>query len=190
MRVGVGRDPWTATVTSYAVADLGTGSGALALALATELPDAEVWAVDASEDALAVARANLPRIASSAAVRVRVAHGDWFGALPDAMRGGLRMVVTNPPYVASHEVDDLPPEVAHHEPIDALVGGATGVEQIERIVRDAPRWLEADGVLVCEIAPHQSDVVTRLARDAGFADVHVRRDLTGRDRVLVARRAP
>ena len=128
------RDPWTATVTSYTVADLGTGSGALALALATELPDAEVWAVDASEDALAVARANLAAIASSAAVRVRVAHGDWFGALPDAMRGGLRMVVTNPPYVASHEIDDLPPEVAHHEPIDALVGGATGVEQIERIV--------------------------------------------------------
>jgi release factor glutamine methyltransferase len=184
------RDPWTATVTSYAVADLGTGSGVLALSLASELPDAEVWAVDASDDALAVARANLSGIASSAAVRVRVAQGDWFGALPDALRGSLRVVVTNPPYVASHEVDDLPPEVARHEPIDALVAGATGLEQIERIVTDAPAWLEDDGALVCEIAPHQSDAVIRLARDAGFADVHLRQDLTGRDRVLVARRTP
>jgi release factor glutamine methyltransferase len=182
------RDPWSGSATTFAIADLGTGSGAIALSLASELPDAEVWAVDASEDALAVARANLSAIASSAAVRVRIAHGDWFDAIPRELRGALRVVVTNPPYVAQHEVEDLPPEVAQHEPMRALVGGDTGLEQITRIVADAPDWLEPDGTLVCEIAPHQAEATTALARDAGFADVAVRRDLTGRDRVLVARR--
>jgi release factor glutamine methyltransferase len=183
------RDPWSASTTAYVIADLGTGSGALALALASELPDAEVWAVDVSEDALAVARANLSAIASSAAVRVRIAQGDWFAALPADLRGRLRFVVTNPPYVASHEIDDLAPEVTRHEPMDALVGGVTGLEQIARIVADAPGWLEAGGSLICEIAPHQSEAAVRLARDAGFADAGVRRDLTGRERVLVARLA-
>ncbi len=184
------RDPWSGSATTYAIADLGTGSGALALALASELPDAEVWATDASDDALAVARANLSAVASAAAMRVRLAQGDWFAALPDELRGKLRVVVTNPPYVAQGEVVDLPPEVAHHEPIDALVGGPTGLEQIERVVIDAPEWLEAGGVLVCELAPSQSGTAAAMARDAGFADVHVRVDLAGRERVLVARRAP
>jgi release factor glutamine methyltransferase len=156
--------------------------------LASELPDAEVWAVDASEDALAVARANLSAIASSAAGRVRVARGDWFGAIPDDLRGRLRVVVTNPPYVAQHELPDLPPEIARHEPINALVGGPTGLEQIARIVGDAPAWLEPEGTLVCEIAPHQAGAVVALALDARFEDTHIRRDLNGRDRVLVARR--
>jgi release factor glutamine methyltransferase len=100
----------------------------------------------------------------------------------------LRVVVTNPPYVAQDEVGDLPPEVARHEPIDALVGGPTGLEQIARVVGDAPEWLEPDGALVCELAPSQSETAAAMARDAGFADVHVRLDLTGRERVLVARR--
>jgi len=183
------RDPWSASATAYAVADLGTGSGALALSLASELPDAEVWAVDASADALAVARANLSAITSSAAVRVRLAQGDWFEAMPDELRGTLRVVAANPPYVARKELDDLPPEVAHHEPVDALVAGETGLEQIERIVADAPRWLDSEGTLVCELAPHQAEVAVSMACDAGFVEVHVRRDLAGRDRVLVARRA-
>jgi release factor glutamine methyltransferase len=183
------RDPWSGSATTFSVADLGTGSGALALALASELPDAEVWAVDANENALAVARANLSAIASSAAARVRIAQGDWFAAIADELRGTLRVVVTNPPYVARHELADLAPEVAHHEPIDALVGGETGLEQITRILADAPEWLEPDGTLVCEIAPHQSDAVVALARDAGFVEVHIRRDLTLRERVLVARRS-
>jgi release factor glutamine methyltransferase len=184
------RDPWSGNATAYSVADLGTGSGALALALASELPDAEVWAVDVSDDALAVARANLSAIASSAAGRIRIARGDWFDAIPDDRRGSLRVVVTNPPYVAEHELPDLPPEVARHEPVGALVGGPTGLEQIARIVAAAPAWLETDGTLVSEIAPHQAEAVVALARDAGFAVVHIRSDLTGRARVLVARREP
>ncbi len=181
------RDPWSGTATSYTAVDLGTGSGALALTLAVELPDVEVWATDVSEDALAVARANLAGIGSMAAGRVRLAHGDWFDALPDALRGTLRVVVANPPYLAVRELADLSPEVARHEPVDALVAGETGLEAIEHIVARAPAWLEPGGSLVVEIAPHQSGDAVGLASRAGFVDVSVRRDLTGRDRVLVAR---
>jgi release factor glutamine methyltransferase len=178
-------DPWSAGITDYSIADLGTGSGALALALVTELPDAAVWATDASEDALAVARANLSSI-GFAATRVRVVHGDWFDALPLELRGELRLVVSNPPYVSEAEYAELPTEVAAYEPTRALVSGPSGLECLEAIVRDAPSWLRAGGVLVCEHAPHQADALRELARAAGFTRVDVRPDLTGRDRVLVA----
>jgi release factor glutamine methyltransferase len=182
------RSPWSGTATSYVVADLGTGSGAIALALAAELPDAEVWATDRSGAALAVACANLAG-AGSAATRVRLAEGDWFDALPDSLRGGLRLVVSNPPYVAEREADDLPPEVLHHEPREALVSGPTGLEAIEQIVAGAPEWLEPEGVLVVEIDSNRAGEARDLAVAAGLVDVRIDHDLTGRDRVLVARRA-
>ena len=180
-------NPWSAGITEYAIVDLGTGSGALALALVTALPDAAVWATDASEDALAVARANLSSI-GFAATRVRVVHGDWFDALPLELRGELRLVVSNPPYVSEAEFAELPSDVAAYEPTRALVSGPTGLECLEVIVRDSPEWLGPDGVLVCEHAPHQADAVRELARAAGFTRVDVRPDLTGRDRALVASR--
>lgn len=183
------RNPWAGTATAYPVADLGTGSGAIALALVSELPDAEVWATDVSDDALVVARANLAG-AGSIATRVRVVGGSWFDALPESLAGELRLVVSNPPYVAEDEVADLPPEVAKHEPREALVSGPTGFEAIETIVAMAPRWLAPRlGVLVVELAPHQGNRAVGLARDAGFATAFTRPDLAGRDRVLVARMA-
>jgi len=185
-RTGKG-DPWSAGLTEYAIADLGTGSGALALALVTALPDAAVWATDASLDALAVARANLSSI-GFAATRVRIVHGSWFDALPLELRGELRLVVSNPPYVSESEFAELPTEVAAYEPTGALVSGPTGLECLEVIVRDAPQWLAPDGVLVCEHAPHQADSARALAHAAGFTQVDTRADLTGRARALVARR--
>jgi len=178
-------DPWAGT-TTYTIADLGTGSGAIALALAAELPDAEVWATEASEDALAVARANLAG-AGHPATRVRLAAGEWFDALPAELRGRLRIVVTNPPYVAEGELAGLAAEVREYEPMDALVSGPSGLEAIEAVVGGAPDWLEPTGALVCEIAPQQRDAALERARDAGFVDSRVRHDLAGRPRVLVAR---
>ncbi len=184
----VGRaDPWAGALTHYAVADLGTGSGALALALASALPDAEVWATDTSEDALAVARANVAGSGTPAA-RVRVAEGSWFAALPDELRGSLLLVVSNPPYVAHHE--ELPPVVRDWEPGGALFAGPTGLEAIEHLITTALEWLDAAGTLVLELAPHQAGTAATLAAGAGYAEVNVEPDLTGRDRVLVARRQP
>jgi release factor glutamine methyltransferase len=189
-RLGLRRgrpDGWRGTGTSALVADLGTGSGAIALALANELPDAEVWATDRSADALAVARANLAGTAGGA-TRVRLAVGDWFEALPDEQRGRFALIVSNPPYVAEPEVAELPAEVAEHEPRAALVSGPTGFEAIERLVAGAPEYLRPGaGTLVVEVAPHQAATAEERARDAGFADTRVERDLCGRERVLVAR---
>ena len=180
-------DGWLAADTSYAVADLGTGSGAIALALARELPDAEVWATDASDAALAVARANVAGI-GSAATRVRLRTGSWFDALPPELRGALRVLVSNPPYVAEHEVTDLPSDVVDWEPRDALVSGPTGFEALEVLLAGAREWLDPAGAaLVLELAPHQAERALELAAAAGFDDARVDRDLVGRARCLVAR---
>jgi release factor glutamine methyltransferase len=95
--------------------------------------------------------------------------------------------VSNPPYIAEHEVADLPDEVAAFEPRRALVSGPSGTEAIEKLLALAPDWLAPDGTFVCEIAPHQADAMSRHARALGYDDVMVRDDLTGRARVLVAR---
>ncbi len=173
--------------TAPMVADLGTGSGAIALAMAAEVPGLQVWATDRSEAALAVARANLAGLAGMAATRVRLARGSWYSALPPDLRGRLSLVVSNPPYVAETEVADLPDEVAHWEPLDALVAGPSGLEAVGLVLGEAAGWLAAGGAAVVEIAPHHEAAARSLARDAGLADVHVRPDLAGRPRAVVGR---
>lgn len=166
--------------------DLGTGSGVIALSLAAERwPHVEVWATDASADALAVARANLAGLGRRAGV-VRLAQGDWFAALPEELRGRVEVVVSNPPYVADDE--ELPAEVAAWEPVGALRAGADGLDDIRRIVAEAPRWLDPDGVLVVEIGDTQGAAALALAAAAGFEGASVEPDLAGRARVLVASR--
>jgi release factor glutamine methyltransferase len=165
--------------------DLGTGTGAIALSLAVEHPEVEVWATDASSDAIAVARANLTGIGMRAAPRVRLAVGDWYDALPEDLRGQVTLVVANPPYVAG--TDPLPAEVLDWEPAGAIVAGGSGLEAIERIVSEAPVWLQPGGSLVVEIGETQGPLVTNIAGAAGFTDVTVHPDLAGKDRVLVAR---
>jgi release factor glutamine methyltransferase len=168
--------------------DLGTGSGAIAISLAQEAPSARVWGTDRSEEALAVARANLSGMGAAVATRVRLSAGDWFTALPPNLQGQVDLIVANPPYVGADEV--LPAEVADWEPAGALVAGPTGLEAVARIVADAPKWLRRPGVLVVEIAPHQAGAATELAETAGFDEVDVRPDLADRPRALVARVAP
>ncbi len=165
---------------------LGTGSGALALALAVERPGLEVWGTDASADALAVARANLAAL-GRAARHVRLAEGRWFAALPAELAGRVDVVVANPPYVAEMEMADLPAEVRDWEPRAALCAGTTGREDIDQILDEAPRWLARPGSLVVELAPHQAREGRRRALAAGFTSASVWPDLAGRDRVLLAR---
>jgi release factor glutamine methyltransferase len=167
--------------------DLGTGSGAIALALAVERPKLDVWGTDVSADALAVARANLAGL-GRAATRVRLAEGSWFRALPGDLRGRIDVLVANPPYVASHEMADLPDDVREWEPEIALVsGGPAGLADVAAIVAEAPRWLARPGSLLVEMAPHQTDTARDLAQQAGFTSISIWPDLTGRDRVLQAR---
>ncbi len=169
----------------HRVADLGTGSGAIALALASELPRAQVWATDAYEDALAVARANG---AGNGIGRVTYALGDWYAALPLELAGRLDLVVSNPPYIADDERTSLDREIVTHEPAHALFGGIDGLDALRRIIADAPRWLRPGGAIVVEHAPHQVEAVAGLAGRAGLTKLRTEPDLAGRPRALVARR--
>ena len=175
-------------------ADLGTGSGVIALSLVAEGPPGlEVWATDLSADALEVARVNLARLSlvdAGAAGRVHLARGSWFGALPAGLAGRLQLVVSNPPYVSADEWDALDVVVRDHEPHGALVAGARGLECLERIVTEAREWLCPGGSLVVELAPHQADVLQALAGAQGFQEADIRLDLSGRARALVARTGP
>jgi release factor glutamine methyltransferase len=173
---------------ALAAADMGTGSGAIALSLAAEVPRLRVWATDRSEEALAVARANLAGLGGRAATRVTLCPGSWFDALPPEARGRLDLLVSNPPYVAEAEVPSLPPDVAEWEPRAALVAGPTGLEAVTAVLEGAPRWLAEPGTAVLEIAPHQAEATVSRALSLGFRQAEVRPDLAGRDRVLVARR--
>lgn len=166
--------------------DLGTGSGAIALALAVEWTGIEVWATDISPDALAVAETNVAALGRIGEA-VRLAQGSWYDALPAELGGAIDVIVSNPPYVAEFEVEDLPEDVRAWEPLDALVSGPTGLEAIERIVADARLWLAQPGSLLVEIAPHQAVEAGAMARAAGFGSAAVWPDLTGRDRILLAR---
>lgn len=178
-------------------ADLGTGSGVIALSLAVEGPSRlEVWATDSSPVALDLFMENLSAVSAAFAVlahsagladRVHAAPGHWFGALPDTLAGKLHLVVANPPYVSEAEWRELEPVVRDHEPRDALVAGKSGLEALAELVAVAPRWLAPGGALVLELAPHQATEVTGLASDAGFRPVFVRSDLADKPRTLVAR---
>lgn len=165
-------------------ADLGTGSGAIALSLAAEL-GADVWATDVSTDALDVARANLSGLGMWAATRVRMVQGSWWTALPEELRGRFALVVSNPPYVGEHE--DLPVEVDAYEPPVALRSGPEGMDAITEIVSGAGEWLAPGAVLVVELAPQQADAVISLARRCGATTADARTDALGRRRALVAR---
>ena len=166
------------------VADLGTGSGAIALSVAAECPAARVYATDVSADALAVASANLAGLGRAAA-RVTLHEGDWFEALPGALQGSIDVVVSNPPYIGTSE--ELPAVVADWEPAVALWSGPTGREGVEHVVGGASQWLRPGGALIMEVASHRAQESAALVSEAGFGDVRLERDLAGLERVVMAR---
>ncbi len=174
------------------LADLGTGSGAIALSLAVEVgPRARLFATDVSAPALSLARENAALLAPShrgLEEQVCFRQGSWFEALPAQVRGQLDLVISNPPYLAAGEWPDLEPVVRDYDPYEALVAGPAGTEAIEVLVSEAPAWLGVGGVVVLEIAPHQAEAALELARKSGFGRSLVRADLAGRPRALVARR--
>ncbi|WP_454907506.1 peptide chain release factor N(5)-glutamine methyltransferase [Variovorax gossypii] len=150
------------------VLDLGTGSGAIALALQHARSDARVDAVDASADALAVAQANARRLG----LPVRFALANWL----DGAETGYTVIASNPPYIAAND-PHLP--ALRHEPVSALVAGADGLDDIRQIVRHAPAHLAEGGWLLLEHGHDQAAAVRQLLAERGFAEVQSRDDLAG-----------
>lgn len=161
------------------IVDVGTGTGAIALAIKDERPDARVFATDVSPEAVELARANAMRLG----LEVTFIEGDLLASLPEELRGWLDLVVSNPPYITPEEYDDLPAEVKA-DPELALLGG---IEVYERLAAEALRWLRDGGVLAVETSASRGDAVADVF-GASFMDVRVEQDLAGRDRVVLARR--
>ncbi len=171
------------------VADLGTGSGAIGLSLATELrhEGLQVWITDASLEALDVARANLAGIGRAGGT-VRVAHGSWFDALPEVLRGTLDLVASNPPYIDPDD-PDVEPSVRDWEPGAALFAADDGLEHLRRIIAEGPDWLAPGGTLIVEIGSTQGRAVALLMEQAGYHQIAVLPDLAGHHRFVQAKRA-
>jgi release factor glutamine methyltransferase len=169
-------------VTAPVVVDVGTGTGAVALSIKKECPDARAYATDLSPAAVELARSNADRLE----LDITVLEGDLLAPLPTELAGAVAAVVSNPPYVSPEEYESLPAEV-RADPELALLGG-TDVHR--RLVEDSPRWLEPAGALVVEIGADQGAEVAAIFEAAGFEHVHVLPDLSGRDRVVTGRVVP
>lgn len=158
------------------VVDLGTGSGAIALAIAHERTNVTVTAVDRSAAALDVAVRNAARLQIH---NVKFSHGDWFGPLEGER---FDVIVANPPYIAADD-PDLHPQVRKHEPLGALIPGPTGLEALEQIVRNAPDHLVSGGRLLLEHGWRQGAAIRNLLVRRGFTHVRSHADLAGHERV-------
>ncbi len=168
------------------VVDACTGSGCIALSIAHERPGARVWATDISPQACELAAENAERLALTA--RVQVLEGDLLGMLPEELRGRVDVVVSNPPYIPSADVSTLPQEVAGFEPHLALDGGPDGLDFYRRLLSDSRSWLRPGGLLAVELDERR---VGKAAEEAleWYQGIREVRDLAGRDRIVVARRA-
>jgi release factor glutamine methyltransferase len=167
------------------VLDVGTGSGAIALAVADELPDAEVTATDTSSAALEVARANAERL--GLAERIRFVEG----TLPDE-GDGFDLVLANLPYVAERDWPSLQPEVTRYEPREALLAGPDGLDAYRSLIPECAPHLsryaeQMRGTLAVEVGEGQAPAVAELMRSGGLGEVEARRDLAGIERVVVGR---
>ncbi len=163
------------------VVDLGAGSGAICLAIATERPDASVWATEVSGEAISWARRNAAGVEN-----VRLLEGDLFEPLPSEMHGRVDLVVSNPPYLSEAELGKASVDVRDHEPRVATVSGSTGLEVAARIVTGALAWLRAGAWLVMETSPSQAARLEALMR-ACYEQAAVLADLSGRLRVAEGR---
>lgn len=164
-------------------ADLGTGSGAIAIALAKAFPEAQILAIDISMAALEIARQNADRNKVS---NINFYQGNWFAPISN-WQGQLSGVITNPPYIPSTTVSSLDPEVAQHEPHQALDGGDDGLHDIRYLADQAPNFLKPGGLWLTEHMEGQSEEIsTLLAQNQSYQTVQTQQDLAGIDRFVTA----
>ncbi len=171
-----------AGLTAPRIADIGTGSGAIAIALAAEIPDAEVTATDLSPGALRLARQNAEKYQLE--TKIRFVQGDLF----EPLSGLFDLIVSNPPYIAEAEYESLPPGVKDFEPKTALWAGQTGLEFYEKLVYQAQSRLKSGGWLLLEIGATQADAVEAMLAGRGYQHIAIRADYAGRPRVAKGRR--
>jgi release factor glutamine methyltransferase len=162
--------------------DFGTGSGCLAITLAHHLPNARIHAIDVCPNALTVARENAARY--PAGRQILFHHGDGFAPLPADLRFDL--IVSNPPYIASADIDELEPEVRDHDPRIALDGGLDGLDFLRRLAQEAPRWLNPHGFIMVELGDGQEPAARLLFTRHNWVVEQVAHDYTQRPRVLIA----
>lgn len=167
------------------VADIGTGSGCIALSVARECPAAVVHATERYAAALEVARTNAERLDLGEIVLFHV--GDLLDALPGDLRGECQVIISNPPYVSEAEFLCLPAEVREHEPKQSLVAGPVGSEVLLRLMEEARAWLAEGGWLLMEGAEHQVDLLVKRAFELGFSRSMTANDLNGRPRIVELR---
>lgn len=170
------------------IADVGTGSGCIAVSLAKELPRARFYATDISSDALQVARRNAKRHAVDN--RIQFLRCNLIDGIPLLSRcsRSLDLIASNPPYIGRSEKEGLQREVRDHEPETALYGGAQGTDVYAPLVRDAAERLKPGGILVLELGCHSLPAVSSLVNNSNWADVSITNDLAGIPRVLAAGR--
>jgi release factor glutamine methyltransferase len=168
------------------VLDVGTGSGAIAIAVADEIDNARVTAIDTSFDAVRVAQANADRLGLADRVEV-VLRGpsSLMGAQPDGRP--FDVLLANLPYVSEDEWENLSPEIREYEPREALVPGETGLEAIASLAEELLGLAPRPSVVALEIGPGQADEVSRLVKAAGYEEIEIRSDLAGHDRVVIGR---
>ena len=163
--------------------DLGTGSGAIAIALADLMPHASIHAVDISADALTIAQANAERLGLGD--QIQFYQGRWFEPLAH-LKGSIAGMISNPPYIPSQEVLRLQPEVMTHEPHLALDGGEDGLECLRQLIQVAPEYLSPSGLWIVEMMQGQMDTIVPLLDRARYTDIQRLRDLEGVDRFALA----
>ncbi len=173
--------------------DLGTGSGAIAIGLARELPNVTIHAVDYSSAALEIARINARRLdetndmAHRLCQRINFSQGSWWSSLAQ-LKGKVSGLISNPPYIPSAAVLKLQPEVTNHEPHLALDGGVDGLEAIRLLVDAAPDYLQPGGIWLIEMMAGQGETVRELLIDRGcYTDIQIINDLAGLDRFVLAK---
>ena len=181
------RDRRTAPRPAVLVVDVGTGSGCIAVSVAHFVPEAAVFAIDISKDALTVARSNAIRHGVDR--QIQWLHGDLLGPLPADMAGRVDVVVSNPPYVSRNQREGLPREIRDFEPSTAVFVDGDGTAIHRRLIADAPVWLAEGGLLVMEVGLGQADsVADAIRQDRRYATVSIESDHAGIPRVVAATR--
>jgi release factor glutamine methyltransferase len=170
------------------IMEIGTGSGNIAVSLAKNLSNVDIYTNDISQDALSLAKENIQR--HGVVDKVHLLDGDFFGAFCNsAEKEYIDFIVSNPPYISESEWNELDPEVKEHEPWQALVGGEDGLCFYRKIIKDAADWLRPGGYLVIEIGETQANTIIKLMQnELHYSKIEIVKDMQGKERIISAMR--